>query len=84
MSAPIIHVSSISKYFTSKPVLDQLDWQIFPGQVVGLLGRNGAGKSTLLECMLGVRETEQGSVTIYGENVANLSAEVRANIAYVP
>jgi ABC-2 type transport system ATP-binding protein len=84
MSAPIIQVSSISKYFTSKPVLDQLDWQIQPGQVIGLLGRNGAGKSTLLECMLGLRETEAGSVTIYGEPVGNLSAEVREKIAYVP
>jgi ABC-2 type transport system ATP-binding protein len=84
MTDPIIQVSAISKYFTSKPVLDQLDWQIKPGQVVGLLGRNGAGKSTLLECMLGLRETEAGAVTIYGEPAGNLSAEVRAKIAYVP
>lgn len=84
MTDPIIQVSAISKYFTSKPVLDQLDWQIMPGQVVGLLGRNGAGKSTLLECILGLRETETGTVTIYGERAGNLSAEARAKIAYVP
>jgi ABC-2 type transport system ATP-binding protein len=84
MSAPIIQVSSISKSFGGKPVLDQLDWRILPGQVVGLLGRNGAGKSTLLECMLGLRETEAGAVTVYGEPAGNLSAEVRAKIAYVP
>ena len=84
MTDPIIQVSAISTYFTSKPVLDQLDWQILPGQVVGLLGRNGAGKSTLLECILGLRETEAGTVTIYGEPAGNLSAEARAKIAYVP
>jgi ABC-2 type transport system ATP-binding protein len=84
MSAPIIQVSSISKLFSDRPVLDRLDWQIRPGQVVGLLGRNGAGKSTLLECMLGLRGIQAGTVTIYGENVDNLSAEVRAKIAYVP
>jgi ABC-2 type transport system ATP-binding protein len=84
MSAPIIQVSSISKSFDDKPVLDQLDWQIFPGQVIGLLGRNGAGKSTLLECMLGLRETEAGAVTVYGEPALNLSADARAKLAYVP
>jgi ABC-2 type transport system ATP-binding protein len=56
MSAPIIQVSSMSKTFGDKMVLDNLAWQVLPGQVVGLLGRNGAGKSTLLECMLGLRE----------------------------
>ncbi len=84
MSAPIIQVSAISTQFTSKPVLDRLDWQVLPGQVVGLLGRNGAGKSTLLECMLGLRETDAGTVTIYGEQAGSLSAEARAQIAYVP
>ena len=84
MSAPIIQVSAISTQFTSKPVLDRLDWQVLPGQVVGLLGRNGAGKSTLLECMLGLRETDAGMATIYGEQAGELSAETRAKIAYVP
>jgi ABC-2 type transport system ATP-binding protein len=53
MSLPIVSMSSVSKHFGGQRVLDGLDWQIAPGQVVGLLGRNGAGKSTLLECMLG-------------------------------
>ncbi|HEX8788165.1 MAG TPA: ATP-binding cassette domain-containing protein, partial [Telluria sp.] len=41
-------MSSVSKRFGSHQVLDRLDLQIRPGEVVGLLGRNGAGKSTLL------------------------------------
>lgn len=84
MNAPVIQISSVVKNFGSQQVLRDLGWQIQPGQVVGLLGRNGAGKSTLLECMLGLRETESGSVTIYGEDVNNLSDEVRARIGYVP
>jgi ABC-2 type transport system ATP-binding protein len=84
MSTPIISVSSISKQFDGHRVLDGLDWQIMPGQVIGLLGRNGAGKSTLLECLLGLREADAGSVSVYGEPVANLSDTVRAKIGYVP
>ena len=84
MTAAIIEVSSIVKRFDTRAVIDQLDWSISPGQVVGLLGRNGAGKSTLLECLLGLRETDSGKVTIFGEDVGNLSEAARARIGYVP
>jgi ABC-2 type transport system ATP-binding protein len=84
MTVPIIQIASISKHFTSKPVLDQLDWEILPGQVIGLLGRKGAGKSTLLDCMLGLQETDGGAVTVFGEPAANLSPQARAKVAYVP
>ncbi|XYJ09799.1 ABC transporter ATP-binding protein [Telluria sp. B2] len=84
MTTPIIQSSSISKHFGSATVLDKLDWQVMPGQVIGLLGRNGAGKSTLLECLLGLRELDAGSVRIYGEDVARLSDATRARIGYVP
>jgi ABC-2 type transport system ATP-binding protein len=84
MSTPIVRLSSIHKQFGSTPVLDGLDWQVMPGQVIGLLGRNGAGKSTLLECLLGLREADGGSVTIYGEDVNALSDTTRARIGYVP
>jgi ABC-2 type transport system ATP-binding protein len=84
MTAAIINVSSISKRFDSQAVLDRLDWTILPGQVVGLLGRNGAGKSTLIECLLGLREIDAGKVTLFGEDVAQLSDATRARIGYVP
>lgn len=84
MRVPIIQMSSTTKQFGSQSVLDALDWQVMPGQVIGLLGRNGAGKSTLLECLLGLREADSGSVTVYGEDVAALSEATRARIGYVP
>jgi len=84
MNTPIVRLSSISKHFGATQVLDGLDFQVLPGQVIGLLGRNGAGKSTLLECLLGLRETDGGSVTIYGEDVNALSDATRARIGYVP
>jgi ABC-2 type transport system ATP-binding protein len=84
MNTPIVRLSSISKHFGGTQVLDGLDFQVLPGQVIGLLGRNGAGKSTLLECLLGLRETDGGSVTIFGEDVNALSDATRARIGYVP
>jgi ABC-2 type transport system ATP-binding protein len=83
-SSPLVQMSSVTKHFGARLVLDRLDWQIAPGQVVGLLGRNGAGKSTLLESMLGLREIEGGSARLFDENVAALSDDTRARIGYVP
>ena len=84
MTAPLVRLSSVSKHFGNQHVLDGLDWEVAPGQVVGLLGRNGAGKSTLLECLLGLRELDSGRVTLFGEDGTALSESARARIGYVP
>jgi len=65
-------------------VLNSLDWQLLPGQVVGLLGRNGAGKTTLLETLLGLREPQAGTVSLFGQPVAQIDDATRARIGYVP
>ncbi|MEN9868015.1 MAG: hypothetical protein RL748_3605 [Pseudomonadota bacterium] len=84
MSDAIVNIQSISKSFGQQRVLRNLDWQVTPGKVIGLLGRNGSGKSTLMECLLGLREVDSGSVTLYGASVDNLPDTVRARIGYVP
>ncbi len=71
-------------YTGSAPVLDQLDWQLLPGQVVGLLGRNGAGKTTLLETLLGLRTPQAGAVQLFGQPAGQLDDAGRARIGYVP
>ena len=84
MSTAIMHAEGVKKSFPGHEVLNGLDWELKPGQVIGLLGRNGAGKSTLIECLLGLRETDAGQVSIYGEDVAHLSEATRARIGYAP
>ena len=84
MTDAVICMAGVAKRFGKNAVIDGLDWEIPAGQVVGLLGRNGEGKSTLLACMLGLVETDAGTVSIYGEDVGHLSNETRARIGYVP
>ncbi|MEW7849099.1 ABC transporter ATP-binding protein [Massilia aurea] len=84
MTPSPIQMRGVAKHFGSKAILDNLDWEVRPGQVIGLLGRNGAGKSTLMECLLGLREIDGGSVTLFGEPLNALTDATRARIGYVP
>jgi ABC-2 type transport system ATP-binding protein len=70
--------------YGGQPVLDGLDLQLHPGQVVGLLGRNGAGKTSLLESLLGLRSLQAGQVELFGCAPDDLDDERRARIGYVP
>jgi ABC-2 type transport system ATP-binding protein len=81
---PTADVRGLNLAYGKKPVLKGLDWQLHPGQVIGLLGRNGAGKTTLLEAMLGLRDLQGGSVELFGESGPQLSDATRARIGYVP
>ncbi|SEN12397.1 ABC-2 type transport system ATP-binding protein [Duganella sp. CF517] len=84
MKSSIVDVAGLHKSFEGQQVLQGVNWSIEPGTVIGLLGRNGAGKSTLLACLLGLRESDGGAVTLFGEQVPELSDTVRAKIGYVP
>lgn len=83
MSLPI-QIKGLSKSFGKQSVLNNLDWEVQPGSIVGLLGRNGAGKSTLMECLLGLRDANGGELTIFGDKVNDLSEATKARIGYVP
>ena len=66
------------------PVLDQLDFNIRPGERVGLVGRSGAGKSSLVNLLLRFYEPESGRILIDGQDVANITQEsLRAAIGVV-
>lgn len=77
-------LNGIQVRYGSQQVLRGLDWQLLPGQVVGLLGRNGGGKTTLLETLLGLREPAAGTAMLFGQPVASLDDAARARIGYVP
>ena len=84
-TTPTADLRGLQLAYTGGPsVLDGLDWQLLPGQVVGLLGRNGAGKTTLLETLLGLRTPQAGTVQLFGQPAAQLDDASRARIGYVP
>lgn len=84
-TTPSVHLAGVTLAYPVGPtVLRSLDWQLLPGQVVGLLGRNGAGKTTLLETVLGLREPQVGTVQVFGQPAQAMDDETRARVGYVP
>ncbi len=79
MSEPILTATGMSKYFGGLTAVDSVDFAIYPGEVVALLGDNGAGKSTLIKCVSGVYRPEHGQVTFNGEDITgHAPADIRS------
>ena len=81
---PLLRARGIGVRRGERQVLQGIDLEVRPGEVVGILGPNGAGKSTLVEALLGLLP-HQGSVEIYGVPRSATSPRARARkLAYVP
>jgi ABC-type sugar transport system ATPase subunit len=66
---PLLEVKNITKRFGGLTAVDNVDMQVFPGEVVGILGDNGAGKSTLIKVISGVYHAEAGKIFFEGKPV---------------
>ena len=66
---PLLRLTNISKSFGTLSVLQQLSFDIYPGQVVGLAGRSGAGKSTLVELIAGIYAPDEGQAQYAGHRL---------------
>lgn len=60
-----IKVRNVSKEINGKKILDNINFDIYEGEIVGLVGPNGAGKSTLLKIMSGLYPNDKGLVEYY-------------------
>jgi ABC-type sugar transport system ATPase subunit len=67
---PILQVKDLYKHFGGLVAVDHVSLDIFPGEVVGLLGDNGAGKSTLIKMISGVYKPDGGQLLLNGEAVS--------------
>ncbi len=63
------------KSFGGVQVLRDVDFRLYPGEVVGLLGDNGAGKSTLIKVVTGVHQPDEGEILFEGRTVTDLTVQ---------
>ena len=85
---PALKIKNISKSFNGVPVLENLNLNIFPGSINGLLGENGSGKTTLFNLILGTLKADGGEIYAKGNTlISSMPIHERCKkfkIAYVP
>jgi ABC-type sugar transport system ATPase subunit len=66
VTEPVLSIRNLTKRFGGLVAVNDLSWDIYPGEVVALLGDNGAGKSTLIKCVSGVYQADDGEIRFEG------------------
>ena len=85
-SKPRLLAKNIRKNFDDRQVLKGVDLEVYPGQIVALIGSSGSGKSTMLRCLNLVEELSDGQIWLDGEEISRPGINediVRANIGLV-
>jgi phospholipid/cholesterol/gamma-HCH transport system ATP-binding protein len=69
---PIISVRGVVNRFGRQVVHDGVDLEVYPGEVLGIVGGSGSGKSVLLRTMLGLHRPNEGEVYVEGQNITTM------------
>src|SRR4051812_33648344 len=79
----IVELSNVSRKFGYKVALDNINFRVPAGSVVGLVGENGAGKTTLIKHILGLLRAQSGSVRVFGLDPVADPVGVLSRIGYL-
>ncbi|MCU1328507.1 MAG: hypothetical protein JWN34_3877 [Bryobacterales bacterium] len=75
-----VRVQNLRKAYGKVQALAGISFEIREGELFGLLGPNGAGKTTTVECLLGLREPDEGQIEIFGLDARQNAAQVKEKI----
>ena len=84
MPTPVIEAAHLVKTYASTNAVDDLSFEVAPGESFGLLGPNGAGKSTTMRMVGAVSTRTSGSLTILGMDPNEHGPAIRAQLGVVP
>lgn len=68
----LLEVRGVSRYFGGLAAIDQLDLDVYEGEILGLIGPNGAGKTTLFNLVCGFHKPTEGKIILKGEDITGL------------
>ena len=83
---PRLRVTGLKKHYGDRVVIDGVDLEVFPGQIVALIGASGSGKSTLLKCVNLIEEISDGQIFLDDEEISAPGVDedaIRAKIGLV-
>lgn len=80
----MIRVAGVTRRYGALTAVDQVSFEVQPGEIVGFLGPNGAGKSTLLKMLSTYLEPTEGRVEVGGHDTVRASLAARKSVGYLP
>ena len=80
----LIQVKNLSKKYGNFVAVDNLNFKINDGEIIGLLGPNGAGKSTTMNMITGFIDATEGQILINEKDILKNSKEIKKQIGYMP
>jgi ABC-2 type transport system ATP-binding protein len=80
----MIDVQNLTKQYAGRTAVNNISFQVEPGEIVGFLGPNGAGKSTTMRILSGYMPATSGRVQVAGFDVFHQSLDVRRSVGYMP
>jgi ABC-2 type transport system ATP-binding protein len=83
MKNKVIQVRNLVKRFGKFTANDDLNFEVYQGEIFGFLGANGAGKTTALRILSGLSEPTSGEVIVAGFNAKTQSEKIKSNIGYM-
>ena len=81
---PIISARGVTRTFDDRAVVNGLDFDVYPGTILGVIGPSGSGKTTTVRMLTGTLARTDGVIRVLDEDPMHFSREVRGRIAYMP
>lgn len=82
MSPPVLSARHLTKRFAAFTAVDDISFEIRPGEILGLLGPNGAGKTTTIQMLLGLVTPTTGSIHVFGLDLATHREEILEQVNF--
>lgn len=83
MAVPVIQTHKLTRRFGNFTAVDELSFEVMPGEIFGFLGANGAGKTTAMRMLCGLLTPTSGLASVAGFDVYTEREEIKRNIGYM-
>jgi ABC-2 type transport system ATP-binding protein len=80
----VLEVTNLCKRYRGIPSIEDINFRVQPGEIVGYLGPNGSGKSTTVKIITGLLQPNEGSVLFEGKDIRKDMVGFRSTLGYVP
>ena len=79
----VIEVKNLTKNYKKKKAIDGLSFNVYEGEILGLLGPNGSGKTTTINCILQLLKYDRGTIKIFGKEMKPDSYDIKKDIGVI-